>query len=224
LLHAIIERKQTMKSIFLLLVIVISVNLSAHKKYSDDFEISMFAATVNIGRQQVIYNNNFELLNSIQFRYSRYKLGYRLTGEYQRQVHHYPFHDNNGSGIKSNSFRLSAGIQYSFSDQLSWLYTFADLGFRKLGGTGYYSGKSAVALPVALEMIRKSAGAELQTGIGVKLKLSRHCRFFAETGLNVLYLKNKYIWIYDTHGWPVPDEAISSATGLFGRLGFSVAF
>jgi hypothetical protein len=81
-----------------------------------------------------------------------------------------------------------------------------------------------VALPAALEMMRTSAGAELQTGFGAKLLFGRRCRLFAETGINFLYLKNNYVWVYGTHGWPIPDEEISTAAGVFGRLGFSIAF
>jgi hypothetical protein len=213
-----------MKKIVLVLAMFFSTSLSAHKKHIDRFEVSISVVSVNIGRSHLIFNNQFEILNSIHVKYFQKKIGYRVSGSYLRHVHHFPFHDCNGIIENSNSLRLSAGIQVQVVKQLKWLYAFSDLGFRRLKGTGYYGAYYPSPFPVAVELTRLSLGAELQSGVGMKLRLGNHFRFFTEAGVSVVCLANTYTYPFRPQSWELPDDKTSSAVGSFGRLGFSVAF
>lgn len=130
------NKSEFMRGVLILLVMFLFNSLSAEKKNKYRFDVSLNMAIVCAGRQQVLFTNSLELFNGIQMRYYQRNVGFSLSGNYQHRVCNYPFHADNGSRIKSNSFRFAAGIQYSFSDPLKWLYIFSDLGFRKLSGVG----------------------------------------------------------------------------------------
>ena len=213
-----------MRNILLLLVMFFFNSLFAVKKNKDRFDVSLNMVSVNAGRQQILFNNSLELFNGIQIRYYHLNLGFRLSGNYQHRICNYPFHTDNGSVIKSNSFRLSAGIQVQVVKQLKWLYAFSDLGFRRLKGTGYYGAYYLSPFPVAVELTRLSLGAELQSGVGLKLRLGNHFRFFTEAGVSVVCLANTYTYPFRPQSGELPDDKTSSVFGSFGRLGFSVAF
>ncbi|MES2762898.1 MAG: hypothetical protein V4677_11855 [Bacteroidota bacterium] len=163
----------------------------------------------------------FEFLNGILAKYKYKKLSLRFHASYLYKKTTLQFalpstRDFGNATVKD--YKIGTGLQYSLVKKYDYIYTFADLSYRKRAVTA-----NIVTSLYQTNIVSKLNGMNMVVGIGSKLKLYKNLYLTLETGYDQTYLVGKSKYSSYNSEQEFRQETLSYGN-LFTRLYFTLTF
>lgn len=183
-----------MRKLITILTFMLLFQISNGQDTVRRFEFGSTLITVNSFSDQKYFSQDrapIEYLNGLFFRYTKKRLGLRMTASYSENSHSYAsppgWSEPDGGDATNKDFRIGIGGQFSILKKKEWLYTFLDISYRNVFSTGHYYGGLWGANQ---SFASTSNGFDCFLGLGFKIKTIKNIYLSPEIGY---YSSSKFV-------------------------------